>query len=97
MLPWRKKVEASRTLPERVQRVNTLTQEKDVKVSVESTYTTLMTQVTPQSDDNKAIITNLVDLHISLVATTDMVKKRLPIMQRNCMKARPDIVGGCKD
>ncbi len=41
------------------------------------------------------MITNLVNMHASLVGVNALLEKRIPIMQKNCMKGSPDIVGGC--
>jgi len=41
-------------------------------------------------------LTNLVNLHISLLSINKILEIRIPVMQKNWMKAIPDIVGGCR-
>ncbi len=42
------------------------------------------------------MIASLVSLHIDLLSVNKLIEKRIPVMQKNCMKALPDIVGGCR-
>lgn len=86
MLPWRKKVDKARITDERVQATRVLIKQKDIKTEIQTTYSKVQTITSPESDNKIEIITNLVDLHVSLTVAIDLIKKRLPIMQKNCMK-----------
>ena len=61
-------------------------------------YSELTAKSTSQNDEESTtttIITNLVNMHVNLVEVNTFLEKRIPIMQKNCMKGSPDIVGGC--
>ncbi len=45
---------------------------------------------------NEKMITDLVNIHAQLVVTNAILAKKIPEMQANCMKAQPEIVGGCR-
>lgn len=45
---------------------------------------------------NEKMVTDLVNIHARLVITNEILAKKIPEMQANCMKAQPDIVGGCR-
>lgn len=40
---------------------------------------------------NEKIITDLIQMHISISTTNTLLEKKLPDMQKNCMKAQPEI------
>lgn len=44
---------------------------------------------------NDEMLTKLISLHITLLDVNDRIEKRVPIMQKNCMKAQSGIIGGC--
>lgn len=86
VLPWRKKVDAAKTTDSRVYQVNQLDAKKNTLTSIMQMESYLSTIRSPTADEKTLLITNLLDLHISLVTTTDLLEKRIPVMQRNCMK-----------
>jgi hypothetical protein len=61
-------------------------------------YNELMNMSKSQNDEEAittTIITNLVNMHASLMGINSLLVKRIPIMQSNCMKGNPGVVGGC--
>jgi hypothetical protein len=91
LLPWRKMVDTATTTTDRSIYINTLTREQKLKKSIIATYTTLETYRTPTIDIKSAIMSNLIDIHIWLISTSEQVEARLPKMYTNCMKAQPGI------
>jgi hypothetical protein len=80
----------------------TLTQKTSKQITEEKTtlslYNELLTKWVSGNDEEaitNTMITNLVNMHASLVGVNALLEKRIPIMQKNCMKGSPDIVGGC--
>lgn len=45
---------------------------------------------------NEKMLTDLVNIHASLRATNTLLEEKIPEMQKNCMKAQPEIVWGCR-
>jgi len=66
-------------------------------VDIASVYHRLVPMVSSEVDINRSTQESLIDLHISLMAMNELLEKRLPAMQKNCMKGQPDIVGGCRE
>jgi hypothetical protein len=80
----------------------TITQETDKLIidnqQITALYSELTTKTRSQNDEDATtttIITNLVNMHASLVGINALIEKRIPMMQKNCMKGSPGVVGGC--
>ncbi len=91
LLPWRKKVVSATTTTDRSLYLIPLTREQRLKSAIVSTSNKLETYHTPSIDIKSAIMSNLIDIHIWLISTSEQVEKRLPKMYTNCMKAQPGI------
>ncbi len=46
---------------------------------------------TPAIETKSALMSNLIDIHLGLLSTSEVVEKRVPIMYANCMKAQPGV------
>ncbi len=86
LLPWRRRVQASRTTNERVYQVNTLSTEEQLKQSIVRMDSIIRSQRTPAIDIKSFIMLNLIDLHLGLLSTSEAVEKRIPKMYADCMK-----------
>ncbi len=91
LLPWRKKVDSATTTTDRSLYLIPLTREQKLKASIVAASTKLETYRTPTIDIKSAIMSNLIDIHIWLISTSEQVEKRLPKMYTNCMKAQSGI------
>ena len=91
LLPWRQLVDRAPTTDARSYAVNNLSREQRLKQSIVATANKLETYRTPSIDIKSAIMSNLIDIHIWLLSTSEQIEKRLPIMYNNCMKAQPSI------
>lgn len=49
-----------------------------------------------ETSTNDQMLSDLVNIHLELVQTNTLLKKKIPDIQKNCMKANPGIVGGCR-
>ncbi len=91
MLPWRQRVDISTTTDERVYRVNELSREEQIKLSIVKMDSQLKAQKPSAIDIKNSLMLNLIDLHLSLLFTAEAVEKRIPIMYANCMRAQPSV------
>lgn len=89
LLPQRKAVDAAPTTTDRVFEVSKLSAKETMLKDIVSTYTKLEAMKWPQIDTKSALMSNLIDIHLSLLSTAEIVEKRVPIMYKNCMKAQP--------
>jgi hypothetical protein len=89
LLPLRQKVDAAKTIPERINAVNALSDTEKVVKDIAVTLNMLESLKTPAIDTKTDLMSNLIDIHLGLISTTESVNKRLPIMYKNCMKAQP--------
>lgn len=46
-------------------------------------------------DNSLSLIENLGQMHINLTVINLAIEKRIPMMEKNCMKQIPSIVGAC--
>ncbi len=91
LLPWKQLVASAKNTVDRSNYVNKLSKENTLKTSIISTYSKLEIYRTPAIDIKSALMSNLIDIHLGLISTSEQVEKRLPIMYINCMKAQPSI------
>jgi hypothetical protein len=54
-------------------------------------YSNLEMMKTPAIDIKSELMSNLIDLHIALLFTSEAIEKRLPAIYQNCMKGQPDV------
>ena len=88
-MPLRQKVDAAKTIPERTNAVNVLSDTEKVVKDIAITLNMLESLKTPAIDTKTDLMSNLIDIHLGLISTTEQINKRLPIMYKNCMKAQP--------
>lgn len=93
---WKNFVWSAKTSDDVIERENEKNKRKSRTFTVINTYMDLNSLVKSDQDDNANMMKNLVDWHLSLQSTNELLEKRIAPMQRNCMKWQPDIVGGCK-
>ncbi len=91
LLPWRQKVDIAKTTDERVDRVYGLSSQQKLLKDITRTYANISSKQTPAIDTKSALMSNLIDLHLSLLFTADAVEKRIPMMYANCMRAQPSV------
>ncbi len=65
-------------------------------VDVNALHSRFIWEASNQIKINEKITADLVNLHIDLLSVNKLLEKRIPVMQKNCMKSNPDIVGGCR-
>ncbi len=65
-------------------------------VDASSLYSDLIGRTSNDIKTNAKIQSDLINMHITLLRINELLEKRIPIMQWNCMKALPDIEGGCR-
>lgn len=63
-----------------------LNDHKTRSINIEEMYHTLSRLITNESDVNDDTQKSLIDLHISLEATNNLLENRIPAMQQNCLK-----------
>jgi hypothetical protein len=68
----------------------------DDTVDVNSLYNQYLWEFSNQIKLNEDLTASLINLHIDLLSINKLLEKRIPVMQKNCMKALPDIIGGCR-
>lgn len=88
-MPLRQKVDAAKTIAERTNAVNALSDTEKVVKDIAVTLNILESLKTPAIDTKTDLMSNLIDIHLGLISTTEQINKRLPIMYKNCMKAQP--------
>jgi hypothetical protein len=63
---------------------------------IEDVYASLSATFSKDDPVIDASIDNLLNMHGNLLSLNATLEKRIPEMQKNCMKPMPEIVGGCK-
>lgn len=91
LLPQRKAVDAAKTTDDRVYKVNQLSDKEKIVKDITNTYARLEVVKTPDLEIKTALMSNLIDIHLGLISTTEQIDKRLKQMYNNCMKAQPGI------
>ena len=91
LLPLRKKADAAKTIDERVKIIYQLWDKQKVTVDIQEMYSNLEMMKTPAIDIKSELMSNLIDLHIALLFTSEAIEKRLPAIYQNCMKGQPDV------
>lgn len=86
----------AQTTQQVIQNTSTVEQKMFTDLTVKTLYSSLNTAASEDVSDTDTLIGNLVNLHVTLVSINDEFEVRIPIMQKNCMKARPDIIWWCK-
>ncbi len=66
-------------------------------VNINDLHQSLLGKTSTDIKVNEKIRNTLINMHIRIISTNTLIEKRIPPMQKNCMKAVPDIVGGCKN
>lgn len=91
MKQWARAFPEPRTTTEYVQKVQAVSRQSTLQRSIVSMDAYLRAMKTPTQEENDTIVLNLIDTHLALVSTIDMLNKRTVKMRTNCMKAQPDI------
>lgn len=91
LIPFKKKVTNAGYTDERVYHVNNVSKEERVKVSVIAMDNYLRSQKGPEIESKSTLMLDLIDLHISLLFTSEAVEKRVPKMAKNCMKGQMSV------
>ncbi len=94
--PWRQFVWKSKTLQEYHTRTTKMLSRKSHDVDILKMYNKLDTMTSRKIDIDQTTLYNLISLHTNLISTNTLLEKRIPIMQKNCMKGQPNLVGGCR-
>jgi hypothetical protein len=63
---------------------------------VEVVYATLSAAFSKDDPIIDASMDNLLNMHGRLLSLNATLEKRIPEMQKNCMKANPSVIGGCR-
>jgi hypothetical protein len=71
--------------------VGQLQKEDALKKSIVATANSLASYRTPAIDIKSSLMSNLIDIHLALLSTSEQVEQRNKIMYANCMKAQPDV------
>lgn len=58
-------------------------------------YNKLSSAFAETEDNGTALMENLGQIHINLTVINLAIEKRIPMMEKNCMKQIPSIVGAC--
>ena len=66
-------------------------------VDINELHQSLLGKTSTDIKVNEKIRNTLINMHIRIISTNALIEKRIPPMQKNCMKAIPGIVGGCKN
>lgn len=54
-------------------------------------YSDIEIMKTPAIDLRSELMSNLIDLHMALLFTSEAIEKRLPAIYKDCMKGQPDV------
>jgi hypothetical protein len=60
--------------------------------AVADIYAKYSSQSSTQTPVNESMLSSLVELHIGLLSINKILEVRIPVMQKNCMKAIPEII-----
>ncbi len=63
-----------------------MTERQTRNVDIAATYQKLVPMISTEIDVNRGTQESLIDLHISLMSMNELLEKRIPAMQKNCMK-----------
>jgi hypothetical protein len=64
--------------------------------AVADIYAKYSSQSSTQTPVNESMLSSLVELHIGLLSINKILEVRIPVMQKNCMKAIPEIIWWCR-
>lgn len=67
------------------------------QVNINNLHQSLLWKVSTDIKTNEKIRNTLINMHIRILSTNAILQKRIEPMQKNCMKALPDIIGGCRN
>lgn len=93
---WRNKIHTAPTSDHRVIAHKNMNIRMARTIDVPAMYHVLRPMAAHEIDINAGTLKSLIDTHIDLTTTNEMIEKRITPMQNNCMKGSPDIVGGCR-
>lgn len=96
-LGWQKKIAEAPTSDHRLEAQKSMDIRMSRTVDVPHMYHTLRPMIATEIDINAGTLKSLIDTHIDLTTTNEMLEKRIKPMQNNCMRGSPDIVGGCRE
>jgi hypothetical protein len=91
LFPLRKKVATAPDLTARINAVQELSDSEKIVKDIAITLNMIESLKTPAIDTKTALMSNLIDIHLWLISTTEAIQKRLPVMYSNCMKAQPGV------
>lgn len=93
--PWKDFIASSPDTVTYSERNTAYNERKGKTVDIVKMYQQLESLTNLETDDNAMMQKALIDLHISLMTTNELLQERIKPMQKNCMKGNPSIVGGC--
>jgi hypothetical protein len=86
----------AKTSDEYVDRIVTTNTDSIKVTDLATLYTTIKSSLSTSEQSTEETITNLARIHVNLSVINIAVEKRIPMMQRNCIKQLPSVVGGCR-
>ncbi len=93
---WNNFVWSANTTDEFTTRRDIAVSRQNRSIDIETMHSQLNLLSSTDSDTNDNTQKGLIDLHINLMATNNLLEQRLPAMQSNCSKGQPDIIAGCR-
>lgn len=85
-LPWKTNALQAPTLDKRIYAVDRLVKESNLKNSILKMDSLMRYKNSSEIEIKSKLMLDIVDLHISILATTRSIEKRIPKMRINCMK-----------
>ncbi len=86
MKQWARAFPEPRTTTAYIQKVQAVAKKDTLEKSIVSMDAYLRAMKAPTQEENDTLVLNLIDTHLSLIATIDAVDKRSKKMFDNCMK-----------
>jgi len=81
------------TSNEYVDRIGEIESKGDELTDLATLYTTIKSTLANSETTTETTITNLAQMHINLSVINLALEKRIPFVQKNCMKQIPSIIG----
>ena len=91
LAPLKNRVQNAKTLTERITAVNQLWDTRKFTTDIETVYRDIEMMKTPAIEDRSAVMSNLIDLHINLLFTSEALESRLSPMYKNCMSGQQSV------
>lgn len=91
LLPIKNRIQNAKNITERQDAVDELGRVRNFQQDILLMANNLNSIKAPNIDTKTALMSNLIDLHLGLISTSEEVEARLRPMYTNCMKAQPVI------